>query len=106
MTHFRGRAGFTPTLLVYGTAGFAYAGSWFFNNIGAGWTAGGGLEWMFAPNWSAKVEYLYAQLSNNDHNNGWGWGGGGNCRPQVNIVRVGVNWRFNIAQPVPVLAKY
>jgi outer membrane immunogenic protein len=22
-----------------------------------GWTAGGGAEWMFLPNWSAKVEY-------------------------------------------------
>jgi outer membrane immunogenic protein len=27
-----------------------------------GWTAGGGLEWLFLPNWSAKVEYLYYDL--------------------------------------------
>ena len=57
----RGRAGrlSTPTLLVYGTAGFAYGGvsAWSQTNIRSGWTAGGGLEWMFAPNWSAKVEY-------------------------------------------------
>jgi outer membrane immunogenic protein len=25
----------------------------------AGWTAGAGVEWGFAPNWSAKFEYLY-----------------------------------------------
>ena len=28
-----------------------------------GWTAGGGGEWKFAPNWSVKVEYLYYDLS-------------------------------------------
>jgi len=28
----------------------------------AGWTAGGGLEWMFAPQWSVKGEYLYYDL--------------------------------------------
>ena len=29
------------------------------NNDRAGWTAGVGAEWMFAKQWSAKVEYLY-----------------------------------------------
>src|SRR5581483_464326 len=28
------------------------------------WTAGGGWEWMFAPKWSAKVEYLYFDTGN------------------------------------------
>jgi outer membrane immunogenic protein len=28
----------------------------------AGWTIGGGLEWMFAPCWSLKAEYLYYDL--------------------------------------------
>ena len=27
-----------------------------------GWTVGAGLEWAFAPQWSAKVEYLYIDL--------------------------------------------
>jgi opacity protein-like surface antigen len=27
-----------------------------------GWTAGAGAEWMFAHNWSAKLEYLYVDL--------------------------------------------
>src|SRR4051794_9708884 len=26
----------------------------------SGWTAGAGIEYMFAPNWSAKAEYMYA----------------------------------------------
>ncbi len=77
---------FTPTLLVYGTGGLAYGGvtanaSSFravvgptpfgidpsfgaasFSDTRVGWTAGAGLEWMFWPNWSAKIEYLYYDL--------------------------------------------
>ena len=104
----RGRFGwlFTPSLLVYATGGFAYGGS---SNVDPGWTVGGGLEWMFAQNWSAKLEYLHAELDRNNNNwgggFGWNWGNSGN-RQQINIVRVGVNYHFNWAQPVPVLAKY
>lgn len=29
-----------------------------------GWNAGGGLEWMFAPNWSVKAEAFYWNLGN------------------------------------------
>lgn len=83
----RGRLGFlfTPTLLLYGTAGFAYGGARSSTNIlqfisppifnsppigasGAfsetklGWAAGGGGEWRFAPNWSVKIEYLHYDL--------------------------------------------
>ena len=81
----RGRLGYLliPNLLVYGTGGLAYGGA----NISftgwqekvdqtveygpgqistsqnlVGWTAGGGAEWMFSPNWSAKVEYMYYNL--------------------------------------------
>jgi outer membrane immunogenic protein len=28
----------------------------------SGWTAGGGLEWMFMQNWSLKAEALYWDL--------------------------------------------
>ncbi|MGH6856194.1 MAG: outer membrane protein, partial [Methylocella sp.] len=82
----RGRLGFTimPTLLVYGTGGLAYGGvrsatnvteqlgfsdtpvpfgnGGSFSDTRVGWTAGGGLEWLFAPSWSLKVEYLYYDL--------------------------------------------
>jgi outer membrane immunogenic protein len=27
-----------------------------------GWTAGGGIEWMFVPGWSVKAEYLHVDL--------------------------------------------
>src|SRR6202035_5821596 len=29
-----------------------------------GWTVGGGVEYMFVPSWSAKVEYMYADYAN------------------------------------------
>jgi outer membrane immunogenic protein len=81
----RGRFGFlvTPALLIYGDGGFAYGGahqditistnlsafpvgftgvSAGFSNTRLGWTAGGGFEWMFLPNWSLKAEYLFYGL--------------------------------------------
>ena len=109
----RGRAGWliTPTLLLYGTAGFAYGGVQVRgvtgNTTSAGWTAGGGVEWLFLPNWSAKLEYLYIDLTSNGYdNNNWGWGYAYSNHPQLNVVRAGVNYHFNSAAPAPVVAKY
>jgi len=61
-----------------------------------GWTAGVGIEAMFGPHWSAKMEYLYANFGNRavfDANVG------GVILPEhiqftANILRVGVNYRF------------
>jgi outer membrane immunogenic protein len=92
----RGRAGFTlfdSKLLVYGTGGFAYGelSTPWRSDTRTGWTAGGGVEWAFLPNWSAKVEYLYTDLENDK---GWGW-----VAPQstkFHTVRAGVNYHFNL----------
>jgi outer membrane immunogenic protein len=104
----RGRVGYliTPTLLIYGTGGFAYGqvSAWGYNTTPTGWTAGGGVEWLFAPQWSAKAEYLYVDLSNCQGNNGWNVGN--NFHPQLNVVRAGINYHFNWGAPAPVLAKY
>jgi len=106
----RGRVGylFLPTLLIYGTGGFAYGqvDAFGFSNTATGWTAGGGVEWMFAPNWSAKAEYLYVALSNNNWNGGGGFNFGNAYNPQFNIVRAGINYHFNWGAPAPVIAKY
>ena len=109
----RGRAGylFTPTLLAYGTAGFAYGGVQGnvsgYSNTRTGWTAGGGLEWLFMPHWTAKVEYLFVDLDSGGttgYYTGYQWGT--RHHPQVNVVRAGVNYHFNFGAPAPVLAKY
>jgi outer membrane immunogenic protein len=111
----RGRLGLTvmPTLLIYGTGGFAYAdvqrnGGNQNSATQTGWTAGGGAEWMFMPNWSAKVEYLYTDVSGG--NSGWGNNLGVslnsvNNHTRWNTVRAGVNYHFNWGA-APVVAKY
>lgn len=38
------------------------AGAARFSGTRTGWTAGGGGEWMFAPNWSLRLEALYYDL--------------------------------------------
>jgi outer membrane immunogenic protein len=55
-----------------------------------GWTAGGGLEYQFYRNWSAKVEYLYMNFGSPSFN-------APNLTSSnfaVNIVRGGVNLHF------------
>jgi outer membrane immunogenic protein len=106
----RGRAGYliTPTLLVYGTAGFAYGGlsAGNFNSTRTGWTAGGGVEWMFLPNWSAKAEYLYTDLSSGGTTGAFGYNYGYHHHPQFNTVRAGVNYHFNWGASAPAIASY
>ena len=108
----RGRLGvslFSPQLLFYGTGGFAYGGinlnpGWLgqLGATGTGWTGGGGVEWAFMPNWSAKVEYLYVNIGASN------WGGYNQLEQRVhmNVVRAGVNYHFNWFAPAPVVAKY
>jgi outer membrane immunogenic protein len=58
-----------------------------------GWTAGGGLEYAFMGAWSAKVEYLYADLGRSSC-------GAGTCGVandvtfKTSIVRGGINYHF------------
>ncbi|MCC3246253.1 outer membrane beta-barrel protein [Methylocystis sp. WRRC1] len=138
----RGRIGYlvTPTLLAYATGGLAYGGitaraDFFqtipndtpgfellainagrFSNTRAGWTLGGGLEWMFSTDWSVKAEYLYYDLGgvtfptgvttdqafgalimvSNNH---------ASTRFDGHIARAGVNYHFNWDAD-PVVASY
>jgi len=57
----------------------------------AGWTLGGGGEWMFAPKWSAKLEYLYMDTGDTDVTL---FGTTFSGRAKNNIVRAGVNYHF------------
>jgi outer membrane immunogenic protein len=107
----RGRAGvlFTPTFLLYGTAGFAYGEiqgqHTGYSNIRTGWTAGGGLEWLFCPNWSAKAEYLFVDLDSGGTTGYYGYNWGSRHHPQINILRAGVNYHMNLSG-APIIAAY
>ena len=60
-----------------------------------GWVAGAGVEWAFMANWSAKVEYLYADLGKVTCDLATcGGGGDTEISYKTNMVRVGVNYRF------------
>src|SRR6266852_501024 len=67
----RGRVGYvTGPWLAYATGGLAWAGERFLDektlNVRFGWAAGGGLEYAFAPHWSARLEYLYSRFEKAD----------------------------------------
>jgi outer membrane immunogenic protein len=122
----RGRVGWTPMspLLIYATGGLAYGNTETnvsfsqFANLGGpggppiaisnsstltGWTVGGGLEWMFAPRWSVKGEYLYYDLGDVTLNQTQSASPPGvNAAIAIqsvahyhgNIARLGVNYKF------------
>jgi outer membrane immunogenic protein len=136
---------FTPTLLVYGMGGLTYGGvsanvrSDNYSNISStaagvafntnsmntlgsasntlvGWNAGGGAEWMFMPNWSAKVEAFYYNLGSlNVSSSAFqvtpsgaiGYTVANNTNISFNgvVARAGVNYHFNWGN-APVVAKF
>jgi len=80
------------------TTGVATATTATVNNTRAGWTVGVGSEWMFAKQWSAKVEYLYMDFGHFTD----GFIGAGsfatvaiNSHVTDNVVRAGVNYHFH-----------
>ena len=131
----RSRVGYLilPNVVVFGTGGLAYGrvsttfarwsldypttyGAWgeglnSYAAVKAGWTAGGGGEWMFSPNWSLKAEYLYYDLGSLASN-------ASTIRYNLkdsfvrithvstyaprfngNIIRAGLNYHFNSSSP-------
>jgi outer membrane immunogenic protein len=94
----RARFGYTwDRSLLYVTGGGAYGEQ----RIGVpggtdsqthfGYTLGAGYEWAFAPNWSAKIEYLFTDLNSENYNPG------GVTVPAAldfSTVKLGVNYRF------------
>lgn len=82
----RVRLGYTmDRVMVYGTGGFAFV------RVGAqgaphagetGYAAGAGIEWMFAPRWSLKTEYMHVGFSQ------------GPFDTRVDTLKLGVNYHF------------
>jgi outer membrane immunogenic protein len=68
----RGRAGYAfNNWLFFGTGGWAFANIQHsnngfptdtFNNNRSGWTLGGGVEYAFQQNWTARIDYRYYDL--------------------------------------------
>jgi opacity protein-like surface antigen len=82
--------------LFYGTAGAAYAQEKFTSATTnstrldhLGWVAGAGVEYMFAPQWSAKIEYNYADLGDYKYTFG---GGSKSSDLTLQTVKVGINY--------------
>jgi outer membrane immunogenic protein len=77
----RARAGVAfDRALIYATGGFAFA------DDANGWTVGGGLEYAFTNNLSAKIEGLYVNL---DQDNDFV-----DDESEFGVVRAGLNFRF------------
>ena len=110
-----GRIGysFTPAWLWYFQGGAAWAKNSADVNINGfqvgsadrtrtGWTVGGGVEWMFAPHWSAFLEGNYMDLGSTNRNivtpasiTACAAGCAFSTKATATTVLVGVNYRFN-----------
>ena len=69
-----------------------------------GWTIGGGVEYLFAPNWSAKAEYQYYNFGDSRFIAPVALVPFGSFQSDLHTLKAGVNYRFNVGGPV--VAKY
>jgi outer membrane immunogenic protein len=70
------------------------------NRESTGYTVGGGLEYMFAPAWSAKVEYQYYNFDTTTSAFADPAVTALSYKDDLHTVKVGVNYRFNWGGPV------
>jgi outer membrane immunogenic protein len=128
----RGRLGYGfDHTLIYFTGGFAFAKArddlnvtfagtsvpaarLSHEDVRTGWVLGGGVEFKptllgvsLTPNWSAKVEYQFIDLTNDNADlRGVDFAGNhvhaGSVGEQLNTIRVGINYHFNreVEQPL------
>jgi outer membrane immunogenic protein len=125
-----GRLGvvFNNDWLLYGKAGWAWAGwqdntstfnptqTTLLNTLNSsatreGWTAGVGLEWGFAPGWSAKVEYDYIGFDQTTHSDTEVNAATGavsfplrSATSNLSMVKGGIMYHFNF--PGPIATRY
>src|SRR5262245_27771778 len=69
-----------------------------------GYTVGAGIEYMFAPNWSAKAEYQYYNFGDARFITPVALVPAGSFTTDDHTVKAGVNYRFNWGGPV--VARY
>jgi outer membrane immunogenic protein len=115
----RGRVGYlwTPTILLYGTGGAAwadvnYSGSatvqaspsvtaaTSFSSVRSGWIAGAGAEYMWSPQWLLRAEYLFYSFNGTTASASlspavtstpvvFAWD-----RLAISVIRIGASYRF------------
>ena len=130
----RGRAGYLirDDILLYGTAGMAYGNltasgaSWLaitvdeqalaalgqYDSTDIGWTAGAGLEYAVAKNWSLKAEWLYVGFGDKTYGISpipfaAAYGFNATVNNDIQLIKTGINYRIDFADtPARVTAKY
>jgi outer membrane immunogenic protein len=102
----RARLGYAwDRILVYGTGGYAWANHVTGECPGCilplkdthhldGYTLGAGVEYGITKNLSAKAEYLYVHLDPTDFYRNQGCTVNCSLGADVNVFRLGLNWRF------------
>jgi outer membrane immunogenic protein len=125
-----GFSGLLPQTLWYVKGGVAWSrDKWDFSNMffesfngtdnptliqrtSTGWTIGAGIEWAFAPNWSAFAEWDHYDFGwkvvadNIDDPGGTGFNRGIlSTHYTIETARVGVNYHFNFGK-TPIMARY
>jgi outer membrane immunogenic protein len=100
--------------MIYGKGGVAFAHDRYNTNFYTfplstevsdtriGWTAGAGVEYAFAPNWSAKLEYNYMDFGNRSVS--FAPGTATDIDQQIHAVKFGVNYKFGF--PGAIGARY
>jgi outer membrane immunogenic protein len=115
------RLGYTQDhWLIYATGGAAWAGDKYqvpgsfivpFDFQGSetrsGWILGGGIEWLFLQNWSAKLEYAYYNFGTRSITlaDSLGDTDPSSISQRIQTVTFGINYRFATGK-APVSAKY
>jgi outer membrane immunogenic protein len=72
----------------------------------SGWMAGGGIEWAFAPSWTARIDYQYIGLENMTVPPRFLVDTFTTRNANVQTLTVGVNYLFNWGAAAPVVSRY
>jgi outer membrane immunogenic protein len=85
----------------YSTNFYTFPGTVELTDTRFGWTVGAGVEYAFAPQWSAKLEYNYMDFGTK--NVAFAPGRLTDVNQQINAVKLGVNYKFGGS---PIVARY
>jgi outer membrane immunogenic protein len=99
----RGRVGYAfDRVLLYATGGLALTNveialtqpAISASDVEGGWTAGAGVEFAFADNWTAKAEYLFVDFGKITCHVSLPVCGTGAVSLTENVIRAGINYKF------------